>query len=280
MQKFKVDYVRIYDMDAIAKGNESKVFERIPDGTNALLVGLPSSFVRPLVEVAADRSNGSQFRFLGENDDLSRTLDDFLLESRVAGLVADGALTLRTTTDPLPETAIVEAGRVTVLVAADDVTGALEADEGPFVDELSEKYERHWERASTYSLRSPPRSCIVEDAREHVSTAFATDLEATFDGADRLRWSDNLDPLAVCLLVGARHEVQMHDVGRWGEHVGLASRSSFSRTKQRLEDAGLLDTERVPQGVGRPRQRLVQCDADLADVDPADLVAVARSRLK
>ena len=79
-------------------------------------------------------------------------------------------------------------------------------------------------------------------------------------------------------LVGAKNQVQFYELGLWGESEGVASRAKFSREKQTLEEHGLIDTEKVPTDVGRPRQRLVLADR-LAETDPPELVRSARELL-
>jgi DNA-binding MarR family transcriptional regulator len=52
-----------------------------------------------------------------------------------------------------------------------------------------------------------------------------------------------------------------------GEDTGVASKATFSRVKTRLEDRDLIETEKVPIDVGRPRLRLVLVPDDLEDVE-------------
>jgi DNA-binding MarR family transcriptional regulator len=84
--------------------------------------------------------------------------------------------------------------------------------------------------------------------------------------------------VTVSLLVAARNRELLYDISRWGEDVGLASKATFSRTKSQLEERGLLDTEKVPIDVGRPRLRLRLTDG-LAEAPVAELTRKARARL-
>jgi hypothetical protein len=86
---------------------------------------------------------------------------------------------------------------------------------------------------------------------------------------------DNLDEVAISLLVAAKHEVQLYDISKWGEDVGLASKATFSRTKTRLEDQGLLDTEKIPMDVSRPRLRLQLGNERLNEASTDQLASVA-----
>ena len=75
------------------------------------------------------------------------------------------------------------------------------------------------------------------------------------------------------------HELQLYDISRWGEDTGVASKATFSRTKTRLEDRGLIDTTKVPIDVGRPRLRLLLGDERLQEADIDDLASVAQELL-
>ena len=45
-----------------------------------------------------------------------------------------------------------------------------------------------------------------------------------------------------------------------GRNAGIASKATFSRAKSALEDASLIETEKVPPDIGRPRLRLIATD--------------------
>jgi predicted transcriptional regulator len=71
----------------------------------------------------------------------------------------------------------------------------------------------------------------------------------------------------------------LYDLSKWGEDVGVASKATFSRVKTNLEEQGLLDTEKVPIDVGRPRLRLLLGDERLREADPEELPSVVREML-
>jgi hypothetical protein len=72
----------------------------------------------------------------------------------------------------------------------------------------------------------------------------------------------------------------LYDISRWGEDVAIASKATFSRTKSQMEDAGLIETEKVPIDVGRPRLRLRFADDRLETADVEQLARVAASMLE
>ena len=90
---------------------------------------------------------------------------------------------------------------------------------------------------------------------------------------------EDLSEVTVALLVAAKNEQLLYDISKWGEDTGVASKATFSRTKTNLEERGLIDTEKVPIDVGRPRLRLKLADDRLTNVSAAELASVAQSVL-
>ncbi|RJX46853.1 hypothetical protein DP106_15410, partial [Halonotius pteroides] len=94
-----------------------------------------------------------------------------------------------------------------------------------------------------------------------------------------VRDGTGLDEVTVSLLVAARNGDLLYDISRWGEDVGIASKATFSRTKTRMEESGVIETEKVPIDVGRPRLRLRLGDERLDVDDESEFARVARSLL-
>ena len=63
-----------------------------------------------------------------------------------------------------------------------------------------------------------------------------------------------------------------------GRNAGIASKATFSRAKSALEDADLIETEKVPLDIGRPRLRLMATEKT-ATVDLKTLSTEFRSTL-
>jgi len=82
-------------------------------------------------------------------------------------------------------------------------------------------------------------------------------VETTRTGGYGSTGDDTLDEVDLTLLAAAKHGVQLYEISRWGEDTGLASKATFSRAKNRLEDGGMIATEKVPIDVGRLRLRLM-----------------------
>ena len=93
------------------------------------------------------------------------------------------------------------------------------------------------------------------------------------------RGDSEVDEVVISLLAAASNEQLLYDISTWGERVGVASRATFSRKKSTLEEHGVIETEKVPIDVGRPRLRLLFGDERLHEADTDELVGVAGSML-
>ena len=129
---------------------------------------------------------------------------------------------------------------------------------------LRELYAEPIATASTRRLRTPSRHRVYRAFDDRCGGGFADDVVRVLDVDPSLSSEDLVDARIRAYAVGARHELLDHDLRRACEDAGIGSSSTFTRVKRRLIDAGLVGTERVPQPVGRPRERVV-AEPDLAD---------------
>ena len=67
---------------------------------------------------------------------------------------------------------------------------------------------------------------------------------------------NTIDMVAILLLAAAINEELFFDVVVWGEQTRLASKATFSRRKDFLENLGVIYEENVRAPFGRPRIRL------------------------
>lgn len=206
----------------------------------------------------------------------------FVLKSLLADLVEEGTVSLRAY--PFSRTAqsnlLVTPTATTALVSAGASVVALRSDDEMVAETLAEESERLFEEGTAYDLRTPGVSRLRATLAEELGTACASDFAGVYESLQTTRGpSVEVDEVQLLLLLGAKHGLLFYDLSRWGEHVGLASKSTFSRRKSQLEERGLLTAERVPMEVGRPRHRLHLADDQLADATPAELTTVALSAL-
>jgi hypothetical protein len=245
-------------------------------GTEELfVVNPPARAIRQLVTELDGREDGARVRLFAATEPLKRVTEDFPTVGTVADLVARDRLAVRQL-ETVPRNALlVSRSAVVALVDGPAEAAGLTATDEGFVEETFAAFERRWAEAEPFELRTPPLSEVRETLRADLGEETATDFERALEALDG---EAALDEVTVSLLVAARNRELLYDISRWGEDVGLASKATFSRTKSRLEERGLLDTEKVPIDVGRPRLRLRLTDG-LAEAPVAELTRKARARL-
>jgi hypothetical protein len=217
---------------------------------------------------------------LADERKLKTVMDDFLVASNAADLVADGTLSIRIR-ESLPENSllITEDGIVSVVFSGDRV-GGLTPDGAVLVERAGNYYDGLWEESEAFTLRTPALSEVRSTLESDIGPDTAGDFNAVLNSLQTARGDgDGLDEVTVSLLVAAKNGELLYDISKWGEDIGLASKATFSRTKTKLEDMGLIDTEKVPIDVGRPRLRLMLGDERLSDADADELANVAQSIL-
>jgi len=251
------------------------------DGGELLVVNPAGDTIEAVVSVAtAFDGEPPTIRLLADERTLKDVMDDFIVASNAADLIDGGVLELRTLREIPENSLLITEERVIAIVQAGNQVGGLTAEDGSFVDAAHETYSDDWERAHPFSLRTPPLSRVRRTLSEEISADVEEDFTSVLDSLETARGNgEGLDEVTISLLVAAKNEALLYDISKWGEDVGIASKATFSRTKTKLEDMGLLDTEKVPIDVGRPRLRLKLGDDRLRDADSDQLASVAQSLL-
>jgi len=256
----------------------SSVFE---EAEAPIYVVNPSQETISSLMTTLDRQDAEvEVRMLADERTLKDVMDDFLVASTAADLVEGGTLSMRLLETVPNHSVAVTADGVYALVTIGDVVGGLGTDDDAFVDDAEAYYESTWESAEEYSLRTPAISRVRSTLESEIGPETAEDFDSVLGSLATARGDgDGLDEVTISLLVAARNNELLYDISKWGEDVGLASKATFSRTKTKLEDMGLIDTEKVPIDVGRPRLRLMLGDERLEDADGDELATVAQSLL-
>ncbi len=246
-----------------------------------LLVVNPSAdAIEELIDVAGDVSDLPRIRLLGDEGTLKDVTSDFILASNAADLVDDGTLELRTIADGSENSLLVSQSEVVALVNVGDTVAGLTTDDEEFVSLAYDSYTAAWEDADEFKLRTPPLSSVRTTLAEEIGEPVEADFTGVLNSLQTARGDgDGLDEVTISLLIAAKNEVLLYDISKWGEDVGIASKATFSRTKTRLEDMGLIDTEKVPIDVGRPRLRLKFGDERLREANTDQLASVAQNLL-
>ncbi|WP_049997130.1 transcriptional regulator TbsP [Halococcus sediminicola] len=239
-----------------------------------LAVNLDERATSRLVEVLAESEEPPTVRLLVREDVLKWLREDFVLASATAELVDADVLKLRAASERLANTLLVTDETVLSLLTPDGLVGTLGTDDGEFVGAARERWSRAWESSEEFGLRTPARSRVLESLGEEFGSAVESDYRTVLDTLGSTRDATVLNEVGVSLLVAARHEKLLYDISHWGEDTGVASKATFSRTKTRLEEQGLIETEKVPIDVGRPRLRLLVGDERLRETDIEKLPSV------
>lgn len=201
-----------------------------------------------------------------------------MLASAAAELIEAETLAVRAATEYLENMlAVTEETVVSLLTPDDDYSAALVTDDEEFVEAVRERWTTVWEESEEFDLRTPAYSRMLESLDEEFGSDVGSDFRTVLESAEET--DDELDEVDLSLLVAAKHEQLLYDISTWAEDAGIASRATFSRKKTHLEEQGLLDTEKVPIDVGRPRLRLLLGDERLREADAEELPSVVREML-
>ncbi|ODR80861.1 hypothetical protein BG842_02550 [Haladaptatus sp. W1] len=241
----------------------------LEDADTVHIINPASEVFRTVIQTATEFDDDlPKFQVLATPDVLKAAVDDFILASQAANLIEEGILSLRTTTDVARNSLLISDEQVVAVVKLNAALTGLHSTDDDFVETVQTTFMDEWDAGEEFGLRTPPlsrvRDTLRDDFGDDVEKDFMTMLESveTVPGEE-----DELDEVTIALLVAANNEMLLYDISKWGEDTGVASKATFSRTKTQLEDRGLLDTEKVPIDVGRPRLRLVLAPDNLEDVD-------------
>ncbi|MFC7077949.1 transcriptional regulator TbsP [Haloarcula halophila] len=236
--------------------------------------------ISELVSTLQGVEDAPTVRMLADERALKDVMDDFLVASTAADLIETEQLSLRVLDDVPNHSIAVTPETVHAIVEIGDTASGLGTEDDEFVEQAYDQYNTEWSGAEEYSLRTPPLSRVQSTLESDIGPETATDFDSVLDSLTTARGDgDGLDEVTISLLVAARNGELLYDISKWGEDIGLASKATFSRTKTKLEEMGLIDTEKVPIDVGRPRLRLLLGDERLENADADELATVAQSIL-
>jgi len=261
-------------MEQTVDGVLEAVFDAANDGV--FVVAPDPETIEGLVRVLDEGS--PSIRLLADTAALKSVTGDFSVAGRAANHTESGLLEIRRYDDGT-NTMVVTGSSVVAIVRAQERTAGLETDDDAFVEDAGRRLRGVWADADSYDIRTPSLIRVRETLEAELGRATAEDFEAIRSAVQTDRTDDSLDEVAISLLAAARNGDLLYDISKWGEDVGIASKATFSRTKTRLEERGIIETEKVPIDVGRPRLRLRLGSDRLAADDEDELVRTVRSML-
>ena len=231
---------------------------------------------------------------------VDRFTDRFRSASRLAALIEAGVCRVLTGIATQPNPVLVGEAEGCVLVpigvdtdgsdpkeaidVARDVDRWASIGDDPALRELYTSLVDEADGISEYGIRTPSRHRVYGAFRSRCGAELADDVIRSL-GVDPEPAGDDqyAESRTRAYAVGVSHGALDGDLRRACEDAGLGSRSTFTRIKRELREAGLLTTESVPQPVGRPRERLVArgalARADGKALDPPTVVEAVRDGL-
>lgn len=215
-----------------------------------------------------------EIRILTDDETAKAVRRRFLIASYLVDNIERGTVSIRQQSSHLPSF-IIAGDEVTTITGVDEsVLTVLTADNEAFVTGTRERVEGRYGTAADVSFRTPAYSGMLDQLDEALGPEMRNDVETVLGAAVETRSDEtSVDPVRLSILMGAKNEVQFYELGNWGESTGVGSKAKFSREKRKLEDVGLIDTEKIPKDIGRPRQRLVLGE-DVDDADPVELLSL------
>lgn len=225
------------------------------------------------------RSTPPATRFLLSEEVAQEVQNEFRLASILAELLETDHHEARLTATRENELLLAET-KLWSLITIDSRTGIISSndDQATLARDVYEYYAGRWEEHEQITLRTPPLNEVQASLRER----FGDEMEADFMQmitTPAQKSGQGLDVTTICLLLAARYEELLYEISKWGEDSGVASKATFSRAKNRLSEAGLITTEKVPIDVGRPRLRL-QFPDEFEDTSLTEIIQEAESAIE
>ncbi|WP_410767395.1 DUF5821 family protein [Haloferax sp. DFSO60] len=222
-----------------------------------------------------------RLRLLTNRETVKDADNDFIISSRLSQYIEDGMLSLRVNRERHPSSVFVTSDEVTYIHPTTEDEGILlSSADGDVVIAVREKYISQWKDGRRFQLSKPSYARMLESIGDDLGESMEQSVQSVFESAGLAhRGESQMDEVDIYLLVGAQNNQQFYDICNWGEDMGIASRAKFSKHKRALEDAGLIDTEKVATDIGRPRQRLVLANDSLTSLSPVEVIQAAQSVL-
>lgn len=266
-------------LDSISEKRVNAFSESLQSGQPLYITSSKVSDFTDLAVAMLEVEPPNQVNVLTDSKTIKDVRRRFLTASHIEDFVEQDQVEIRSLEQNLPTFILAGSELVTVTGIEDSLLETFTKTESPFVDDTLEEIKRKFEAGEIVPLRAPAYSNMLQDLGKELDDTMRTDVETMLEKAQVTRDDESdIDPVRISILAAAKNEVQMYELSRWGEYSGVASRSKYSREKTRLEDLGIIATEKVQTGVGRPRQRLVLAD-DVSETSIENLLSLTESIL-
>ena len=228
------------------------------------VVNPDSGFLSDLHRIFSDMNEeASQVRILSDQVRMKDIMGDFLIASRIGGLVESDDCEIRTIESYDRNPIIASEAGISFWTHSTDGQVAIFDSISSEIEGVIESLDNDWESAAQFSWRTPGLPRLRRTMKKELGQEFREDFDSILSSFDELRGTGgDFNEVSIALLAAARNELLLYDVAHWGEDVGLASRATFTRKKHVLENIDVIETSKQTVDIGRPRQRLHLVDDD------------------
>lgn len=255
--------------------NVDEIFEELFDETSEpiLIVNPSGSQLKTTITTAVEYGDElPELRIIAREQLVKEMTDNFITTSEAVDLIQQDKLSVRITEDVNRSSMVILEDAVISLLQLDGQTEAMRTEDEDLVERSRDTLMSVWENSDDFSFRTPALSEVEETLEEEIGAETREDFMAVIENRDEIQSSSSLDEVSISLLIAAKNQILLYDISKWGEDVGVASKATFSRTKTQLEDLGIIDTEKVPIDVGRPRLRLKLVDESMTEMSADEMV--------
>lgn len=184
-------------------------------------------------------------------------MDEFFTSSKAGGLVEAEVAEIRTIEYYERNSLIVSEAGLMFWTQTDAETVSIFESTPSDHQNVMDSLASEWGAGDEYSIRTPGLPRLRETMEAELGKRFREEFDSILADFDELpKRGDGFNVYSVALLAAAKNEILFYDLGKWAEDVGLASKATFTRKKQQLEEAGVIETSKQTIDVGRPRLRL------------------------
>lgn len=198
-------------------------------------------------------NNVHDSNILMSSDVGERISDSFPINSKYQSLVEEQSLETRTRDSETIPTMLLTDQEAYLELEFVESKHLVRVDDQEVYGELIAEFDRIFEQSEPLSVDVPAWNYLLEQLGEIVGEDTKEEYRRLIAASSD---DQSLDEISVALIAAALSGALNYDLAKWGEEMNIASKATFSRRKKELESEEIIETEKVPVDVGRPRQRL------------------------
>jgi len=196
-----------------------------------------------------------------------RSIDrEYTQASQLAWLVDNGVIEFREITGEYQTNLVATESVTGAFLTLEGLTVGVATDDEELADQVLPMATELWDGASELTLRSPSHEVVENTFTDLLGADVYESFVASVRRMEQIGrgevegdgnpFTGGQHTHASILVAGAVHEISLRALSRCVEQCFLASTSSLSRVKQRMEDEGYIATTPLQTDVGRPPMQL------------------------